>query len=599
MSENNRHHRHHDRERVTREYDRPKHVAPNDRPFSRRNYDHRQHDHDKNPIHTVFLFNLNFHTTVDQIKEFASEFGEIAPDLFYQPPKNKGIVFITFYDIRNAIRMVDEGFGKVLNGNPIKTSYSYSPPKYSKRDPRDICSSTTYESTSKDSNITADDIRPVAEEAGEIRFLNEITKGKFDIVYYDLRSAKAAVDKKEVVINGETFKVDYNLEEGIGDSPVFNEINKSKNYNKEINSDKKDKSNRNRDSKRSKSPSENNQSQSQSNTSSLFQFPLNAPPYGYPYQTYTYGYPYPYGYQYPTPDAHMPVPIPTAAPIPAAIPTPVPSPAQMPIAAPAQMPIAAPAQMPIAAPAQMPIAAPAQMPIAAPAQMPIAAPTQIPITAPTQMPIAAPAQMPITTLNPNTLAQPTAYPGMQPQYQMTTTPLKPVVPTSLTQPTIPPTPPPPPPPPLPPPPPPPAPSSFISQSSTNSILNPYKSPFFQDSNSTSKLNSSLTPTTSSTMLSSKPSMQRSFDLDIFGEHSSISASHNDDFPFNTFGEDTNKTNSAYQPPLSSKISQNSSSIAPAEPISMELSNQFLSSNFGQTSSQNSNTSSFEKIALFS
>ena len=94
-------------------------------------------------------------------------------------------------------------------------------------------------------------------------------------------------------------------------------------------------------------------------------------------------------------------------------------------------------------------------------------------------------------------------------------------------------------------------------------------------------------------------MQRSFDLDIFGEHSSISASHNDDFPFNTFGEDTNKTNSAYQPPLSSKISQNSSSIAPAEPISMELSNQFLSSNFGQTSSQNSNTSSFEKIALFS
>ena len=307
MSENNNRHshrRHHDRDRVTRDYDRPKHDHPNDRPYSRRNYDHRKHDDERNPIHTVFLFGLDFNTTIDQLKEFASEYGEIAPNLFYQPPKKKGMVFITFYDIRNAIRIVDEGRGRILNGKPIKTAYAYQPPTYSKRDPRDICSSTIYESTSDDIDFTTDDIKSVAEKVGEIRSLTEISKGKFDVVYFDLRSSKAAVELKEVEINGVKFNIDYNLEEGIGDSPVFNEVSKPKTYNRDKNTSKSDKnySKGRGDSKRSKSPDQD------SSSSSMLQFPPGSTAYAIPYQ-YTFGYPYAFGYQYPVGSRNPAIPV--------------------------------------------------------------------------------------------------------------------------------------------------------------------------------------------------------------------------------------------------------------------------------------------------
>lgn len=321
MSENNNRHNHRrnrDRDRITREYDRPKYDRPVDRPFSRRNYDHRQHDNERNPIHTVFLFNLDFSTTIDQLKEFASEYGEIAPDLFYQPPKKKGMVFITYYDIRSAIRMVDEGRGRILNGKPIETAYAYRPPTYSKRDPRDICSSTIYESESTDTNFTSDDVRRVAEEVGEVRSFSEVSKGKFDVVYFDLRDSKKAVEKKEVDVNGAKFKIEYNLEEGIGDSPVFNEVSKPKSYNRDkalSSKSEKSYSKNHGDSKRSKSPTEH-----KSDSSSLLQFPPGAA-YAFPYQ-YAYGYPYPYGYQYPMPQTPS-IPIPVQPMNTAALPHPV------------------------------------------------------------------------------------------------------------------------------------------------------------------------------------------------------------------------------------------------------------------------------------
>lgn len=265
MTDDHRRFRHfHDR---GRDYDRSNYSKPRDRPFSTRNYDHRQHDNNRKPIHTVFLFNIDFQTTQDQIQDFAKEFGEI--QLFYQPPSKKGMAFITYYDIRDAINMVDNGFGRSLNGKEIKTAYAYQPPKYSKRDPRDICSSTTFELLSKSSQLTIDDVKSAAEKFGEIRSLVDIGKGRFDVVYFDLRSAKEAVEQKTIEINGEKVMINYNLTEGIGEEPVL--------------IDKDQKKERYKDS-------ENADKKHQNPPVSL------PPPFSYPYP---YPFPYPYPYQFP------------------------------------------------------------------------------------------------------------------------------------------------------------------------------------------------------------------------------------------------------------------------------------------------------------
>ncbi|OHT11190.1 hypothetical protein TRFO_01117 [Tritrichomonas foetus] len=350
-----------DRERASRDYDRPKTESyPNDRPFSRRNYDHRQHDNSNNPIHTVFLFNIDFQTTVDQLKEFASEFGEI--QLFYQPPKKKGMVFITFYDIRNAIRMVDEGFGRVINGNAIKTAYAYQPPKYSKRDPRDICSSTFFDSTSSDSNLTVDDIKLAAAEFGEVKMVEfkEDSK-KFDVVYYDLRAAKAACEKKEISIKNELVKIEYNLDEGIGEAPVLNETSlakKEKRSDRESRSgsrsdsrsrDRSDRNDRNDRSEKRRSDSKRNRSPEPQNSSSQYPYPY---PYPYPYQ-------YPYGMQYPGFTDFSTLAAAAAAINPAMTPGITPGMPPPPPAAPAQLPAIIPqptALMPPAMPPMSPAA---------------------------------------------------------------------------------------------------------------------------------------------------------------------------------------------------------------------------------------------------
>ena len=253
-------------------------------PRSRRNYDHRLHDSACDPIHTVFLFNINFKTSMDDLKKFASEFGEF--QMIYQPPRKKGMLFITYFDIRNAIRMVDEGSGRVIDGNSIKTAYAYKPPKYANRDSKDICASLFFNSNSgANSSLTNCDMTQAASQFGEIKSINSRDNGKFDVVYYDLRAAKAAYDKKEIVVNGETLKIGYNLSDGIGETPVLREP-QSKDRDEHGSSRHHEKSEKHhskadkyhKDSKKHKSSSKREQATSQ-----------YQPPYGYPYY-----YPYPY-----------------------------------------------------------------------------------------------------------------------------------------------------------------------------------------------------------------------------------------------------------------------------------------------------------------
>lgn len=169
------------------------------------------------PIHTVFLRNLNFDITKEELESIASEFGEVAA--VYSRASKRGIAFITFYDLRDAQKAVNQLENRNVHGRELHTSYAYSPPDHAKRDLSQNCSTitVTVPITEEDENIDIklNQIEAEFSQFGEIRLAeNGKNNNQFIIRYYDLRGARKAVENSgNIEINSKKLTIALNLED--------------------------------------------------------------------------------------------------------------------------------------------------------------------------------------------------------------------------------------------------------------------------------------------------------------------------------------------------------------------------------------------------
>jgi hypothetical protein len=74
------------------------------------------------PIHTAFFSNILFSTTIEEFTNFAREYGEIAN--VYSLISTKGYAFVTYFDLRNAQKAVDQANNRPLGGRAVRTNYA-------------------------------------------------------------------------------------------------------------------------------------------------------------------------------------------------------------------------------------------------------------------------------------------------------------------------------------------------------------------------------------------------------------------------------------------------------------------------------------------
>lgn len=179
---------------------------------SRRGGDRSYHDDkysdNKDPIHTIFLHNILFDLRPEELEEFAKSYGEYVN--IYSLVSKKGIAFITYFDIRDAIRAVTEGNERLLGGRPVLTAYAYKPPSHSKRDPRDSCSTLLVKSGTAESKLDVDSVRNAFSSCGEMRGAEtRHAPGEFVVKFFNIKAARTAVDMGTIEIKGEKCMISY------------------------------------------------------------------------------------------------------------------------------------------------------------------------------------------------------------------------------------------------------------------------------------------------------------------------------------------------------------------------------------------------------
>lgn len=181
-------------------------------------------------IHTIFLFNLAFNLTYDQLMKFCKQYGDVSTLIF--PLLRPGMAFCTFYDLRAAEKAVVEMKGQMLNNRPVKTNFAFKPPPHSKRDPKEICSTILVKSSKgENSLITFEDIQNFMGAFGDLRDAERVelpsdsdeqgekqySKGQWIVKYYDLRSAQKCVETHTIQYKDEELTLEFILDDDLGD----------------------------------------------------------------------------------------------------------------------------------------------------------------------------------------------------------------------------------------------------------------------------------------------------------------------------------------------------------------------------------------------
>ncbi|OHT10621.1 hypothetical protein TRFO_04108 [Tritrichomonas foetus] len=171
-------------------------------------------------IHTIFLYNLAFNLSFEQLNRFCRQYGEIS--LLIYPLSKKGMAFCTYFDLRDAEKAVKEMVTQQLNGRPIKTNFAFKPPAHSKRDPKEICSTILVKSSrGAKTEITYDEIKDIMSAFGEIRESEDRGDGEWVVKYFDLRHAQKCSEEQMVKFKDEELNMEFLIQnEDLGDDVI-------------------------------------------------------------------------------------------------------------------------------------------------------------------------------------------------------------------------------------------------------------------------------------------------------------------------------------------------------------------------------------------
>lgn len=290
-------------------------------------------ENNKIPVHVVFFYNIRYDTKPDVVRKFAEKFGEIKSIFDRQ---DAGQYFVTYYDIRDAKRAVEQAPFQEIEGREVKANYAFKNDK-NKKDP--VCA--TIQFTTSSSQITESDIHAKLSEFGEIRQIRKDGDNVFVVKYFNLRSVNKALENPEVEIMGEKVTLEARIGEDDGISREPDAIKKSDKRRDEKDFHKRDDRNNNNKPRNERTQQPQVQQTQQYQAQPQYQnYPPQQPYYPpqYPPQQaapppYPYNYPYPpqpaqqyqypqNHYSYPPPPPHQQQPYPYQPPPPPAYPYP-------------------------------------------------------------------------------------------------------------------------------------------------------------------------------------------------------------------------------------------------------------------------------------
>jgi len=165
------------------------------------------------PCRTLFVRNLAYNVTEPQLRELFASYGEIAKikSLIHK----RGIVFITYYDIRHAEAAKTELQGRDISGRELDIHYSV---------PKDDETAEFHEDRNQGSlfitirgskqNIKASDLREKFAPYGDLKGVRDCRNNPYIkfVDYYDTRHAEAALNAlNQFNFQGATLEVEFAL----------------------------------------------------------------------------------------------------------------------------------------------------------------------------------------------------------------------------------------------------------------------------------------------------------------------------------------------------------------------------------------------------
>ena len=168
----------------------------------------------RKPIHTAFFSNVPFNFPADKFQEFVMSFGEVSN--MYSIIPTKGIAFVTYYDIRDAQKAVEQANDQILGGRPVRTNYA-NKSHFAHQDPKNTCSTLLVTSLANPSKLTSNEVIAKMREFGELSSANMVRShpGQFVVKFYNLKHAHEAMNKcgPTTQIGNEPVTLEYKLED--------------------------------------------------------------------------------------------------------------------------------------------------------------------------------------------------------------------------------------------------------------------------------------------------------------------------------------------------------------------------------------------------
>ncbi|EJU02821.1 hypothetical protein DACRYDRAFT_115785 [Dacryopinax primogenitus] len=150
------------------------------------------------PCRTLFIRNIKYESNGEAIRARFEEFGEIRT--FFDLISNRGMVFVTFYDLRAAERARDRLQGTDIAGRPIDVHYSLPRENETNsrcdREKNQGSVQVTLRDSSNRQPINQGEVRRIFTQHGDVKSVRAVGSARDAVVVelYDMRATEQIID---------------------------------------------------------------------------------------------------------------------------------------------------------------------------------------------------------------------------------------------------------------------------------------------------------------------------------------------------------------------------------------------------------------------